>query len=85
MKRPENVFSSENSATKTPGPGMYKAISDFDLGQKQTSKGTMFGKDAKLKQNINGLPGPGYYYIPCSMVHVPEYTKGKFDKTYKFV
>lgn len=67
----------------TPGPTQYDLKSDFDCVSK--SNGFKFGKEPKHIMNKSNAPGPGYYYIPCSMVNVPLYTGGKFDKQFKWV
>jgi len=70
--------------TYTPGPGMYnshKIKQDHDHAHK-------FGKDPKNKGPKDLTPGPGHYYIPCSVVDIPDYmTVGaNFDrKNFKFV
>jgi hypothetical protein len=83
--RPSNVFSPSKNCLSTPAPGMYNSASDFDLNQNKNGRGFKFGTNPKLKLDKNGSPGPGQYYIPCSMVHIPGYVRGKFEPIYKFV
>lgn len=84
--RPESAFISKTQKI-TPGPGNYSAVSDFDIQRKQkgTGNGFKFGRDGKLKHNKSNTPGPGYYYIPCSIVDVPRYHEGKWETKYRYV
>ncbi len=63
-----------------PGPGKYDLKSTFD------NKGAKFGGN-KRDININNTttPGPGQYYLPCSIVDVPRYLGGRFEEKYKWV
>jgi len=63
-----------------PGPGMYSTAN-------QKTSNLIFGKSPKYEKNKNTNPGPGNYYIPCSIVDVPDYLTvgGNFDKTFKYV
>lgn len=62
------------------GPGMYDA-----KDPKEKTKGYAFSKEKKFSGPISTTPGPGYYKIPCGMVHVPMYTEEKFDPEFKYV
>lgn len=73
----------ENEIEKqfVPGPGMYSQ------DKKESSSKYSFGKDSRGKNVTSDTPGPGQYYIPCSIVEVPSYLKagGSFDPRYKVV
>ena len=63
-----------------PGPGNY----NLKLEQNNSIKFGTEKRDWKIKSDT---PGPGQYYIPCSMVDVPRYTRGgsSFQEKWKFV
>jgi hypothetical protein len=65
-----------------PGPGMY----DSDMNNTSGPK-FRFGTEKRGVDKKSDVPGPGQYYIPCSIVDVNEYTRetGKFEKQYKYV
>ena len=64
-----------------PGPGQY-TLKDKDNKNKFT-----FGKEKKGELIDNGVPGPGYYHIPCSIIDVNDYTReqGKFDPYFRYI
>ena len=66
-----------------PGPGAYMS-NDFNL---QNSPKYKFGTGERVKDRTNGIPGPGSYHIPCSIVDVNSYTReqGVFDNNFKFI
>jgi hypothetical protein len=81
----DNNYMYSKSNLNTPGAGMYSVKSDFDLIGNKSQSGFKFGKEPKNKSLKNNTPAPGQYYIPCSLVNVPTYSHGKFDKTFKWV
>ncbi len=81
-----NNFSFGNSSrgktnlNNVPGPGLYNSKTGFD------KKGAKFNvEDRKININNLSTPGPGQYYLPCSIVDVPNYLGGKFQEKYKWV
>lgn len=66
-----------------PGPGAYK-YNDLYL---QSYPKYKFGTEERVKDKNNGIPGPGSYHIPCSIVDVNSYTReqGVFDDKFKFI
>ena len=66
-----------------PGPARYKPTEDNLKSFPMYS----FGTEKKLENKSNGVPGPGSYHIPCSIIDVNSYTReqGKFDNNFKFI
>ena len=66
-----------------PGPGAY-VYNDLYL---QSYPKYKFGTEERVKDKTNGIPGPGSYHIPCSIVDVNNYTReqGVFDDNFKFI
>jgi hypothetical protein len=53
-----------------PGPGAYENKST----ELTAPKGRVsFGKDEKIKQEINKNPGPGHYDLKPTFADVPKY------------
>jgi hypothetical protein len=63
-----------------PGPGQYT------IGG-QRGNACKFGTERRDKKGKELTPGPGHYYIPCSMVDVPKYltTGGGFSTQFRYV
>lgn len=72
--------------TLSPGPGRYQGNSKL-LSHVKNESGSKFGKEKRLKENINKTPGPGQYYIPCSVRNINDYTavNSKFEKSFNVV
>jgi len=72
----------DRTKSDNPGPGMYNSHKT-----KPQDKTFKFGGEARFKGPKDVSPGPGQYYIPCSVVDVPEYMTigATFDRTFKFV
>lgn len=68
-----------------PGPGCYQTQSEFGSTNAKSIKAATFSKDPKLKEAKGNTIGPGYYKIPCSVVHIPDYVGGTFEPEFKFV
>ncbi|CAI2385732.1 unnamed protein product [Moneuplotes crassus] len=64
---------------KSPGPGTY------DSPSKLTNIGVKFGKEIRGSEKKSENPGPGYYYIPCTVADVPKYVYPNPDPRYKWV
>jgi hypothetical protein len=53
-----------------PGPGAYENKSTELTAPKGRVR---FGKDEKIKQEINKNPGPGHYDLKPTFADVPKY------------
>mmetsp|Transcript_2175 Transcript_2175/g.2506 ORF Transcript_2175/g.2506 Transcript_2175/m.2506 type:complete len:471 (-) Transcript_2175:40-1452(-) len=62
-----------------PGPGTYYSPS------KLSASGTKFGTGVRTGMKGTENPGPGYYYIPCTVADVPKYVLPNPDQRYKWV
>lgn len=71
----------KKSKEKQPGP------SEYDPKVKIETAKFSFGKEIKFLNKLQEKPGPGHYYIPCSIVELPKFVrvKGDFDPQYKVV
>lgn len=78
-------FLINKSNLNQPSPGCYQTQSDFLHTNAKSIKSATFNKDPKLKAIKGSKIGPGYYKIPCSLVHVPDYVGGIFEQDFKYV
>jgi hypothetical protein len=69
-----------NKLSTNPGPGNYDNQTLFNK-----KKGYQFAHDKRCKDDLSGTPGPGQYYLPCSVVDVPRYLGGTFEEKFKWV
>ena len=61
---------------------------NFDISDKQSFLKTQNFMGSGPKGNnvkYNGVPGPGYYKIPCSIHHVPEFADKNINEEFKYV
>ena len=74
---------------KRPGVGQYNIFksSQFMMKKEPCWKIGKSSRDDKLTNDKRGIPGPGMYRIPCSIVDINHYTReqGKFDKNFIYV
>lgn len=63
-----------------PGPGNYM------LKLNNSTPSFRFGTEKRDKSAAHGVPGPGQYRIPCSIVDVPQYSMtGNFNQSYRYI
>lgn len=80
----------ENIHERSPGPAAYdqrwQTIQNMVDTQKLVSSNGMGGYSAMGSFNPkNTGPGPGHYYIPCTVADVPKYVLPNPDQRYKWV
>ena len=73
----ESIFNVKND--EEIGPGMY------DNNNKESTIAYSFSNLERFVNKNNGVPGPGYYKIPCSIHHVPDFADKNINEEFKYV
>ena len=73
----ESIFNVKND--DDVGPGMYDNINN------NSNVAYTFSNLERFVEKNNGVPGPGYYKIPCSIHHVPDFADKNIKDEFKYV
>lgn len=71
-----------NKKSQSPGPGDYNSK---DIHKKFPI--CTIGRQKRSNENVNSLPGPADYHIPCSIRDLPKFVrvKGAFNEEYTYI